>query len=247
MNSLASRQYSVEIFMALRIVLFVSFLIFASAGLLWFYQTYHPLVLASAEARKSVEVSSEQLNELNAAEMFSDMISFALLGGVLSSGLALISATKRPMSRFFGLLTGLALGAVAGAAAGFIGHWFDDSPYIQISDPMLYSCLRWALMLILIPFAVAAACAVGADFKKDFVGAFLGAFIGILCAAFLYAILSGMVTTVEGRNKIFPHHFSNRVLIVVATIFCTASGVLWLSIRSKKMPPSPSAEGNAEA
>ena len=106
-------------------------------------------------------------------------------------------------------------------------------------------------MLILIPFAVAAASAVGCDFKKDFaknfVGALVGAFIGVLSAAFLYAILSGMVTTVEGKNKIFPHHFSNRVLIVVATIFCTVSGVLWQSIRSTKMPPSLSAEGNAEA
>ena len=237
--------------MALRIVFFLSFSILASAGLLWFYQTFHPLVLASEEARKSVEVSSEQLNELNAAERLSDMISFALLGGVLSGGLAFISATKSPMSRFLGLLTGLALGGVAGAVSGFIGHWFDDASYIQISDPMMYSCLRWVLMLILIPFAVAAASAVGCDFKKDFaknfVGALVGAFIGVLSAAFLYAILSGMVTTVEGKNKIFPHHFSNRVLIVVATIFCTVSGVLWQSIRSTKMPPSLSAEGNAEA
>jgi hypothetical protein len=237
--------------MALRIVFFLSFSILASAGLLWFYQTFHPLVLASEEARKSVEVSSEQLNELNAAERLSDMISFALLGGVLSGGLAFISTTKNPMSRFLGLLTGLALGGVAGAASGSIGHWFDDASYIQISDPMMYSCLRWALMLILIPFAVAAASAVGGDFKKDFaknfVGALVGAFIGVLSAAFLYAILSGMVTTVEGKNKIFPHHFSNRVLIVVATIFCTGFGVLWQSIRSTKMPPSLSAEGNAEA
>lgn len=233
--------------MALRLVLFVSFSILASAGLLWFYQTFHPLVLASEEARKSVEVSIEQLNELNAAERLSDMISFALLGGVLSGGLALLSATTESMSQFFGLFTGLVLGAVAGAAAGFIGHWFDDAPYIQISDPMMYSCLRWVLMLFFIPFAVAIACAVGGDFKKNFVGALVGAFIGVLSAAFLYAILSGMVTTVEGRNKIFPHHFSNRVLIVVATIFCTVSGVLWQSTRSTKMPPSPSAEGNAEA
>lgn len=234
--------------MALRIVLFVSFSILASACLLWFYQTYHPLVLASEESRNSIDVTVEQLNELNNAERLSDMISFALLGGVLSGGLALISGTtKSPMSMYFGLFTGLVLGAVAGAAAGFIGHWFDDAPYIQISDPMMYSCLRWALMLILIPFAVAAACAVGGDFKNNFVGTLLGALIGVLSAAFLYAILSGMVTTVEGRNKIFPYHFSNRVLIVVATIFCTVSGVLWQSIRSTKMPPSPSAEGNTEA
>jgi hypothetical protein len=129
--------------MALRIVLFVSFSILASACLLWFYQTYHPLVLASEESRNSIDVTVEQLNELNNAERLSDMISFALLGGVLSGGLALISGTtKSPMSMYFGLFTGLVLGAVAGAAAGFIGHWFDDAPIhpdLRSHDVLLFA------------------------------------------------------------------------------------------------------------
>lgn len=200
----------------------------ATCGLGLLFQSAYPFVLASETARKSVEVSKEQLIELNGAELKSDMIAFALLSAVLCGGLAsLLVKAEKVSRRIVGLGMGILLGALVGAGVGWLGHWFEAHPSIDIQDTMLYFCLRWSIMLVPIAIATAFLCSLIGGTTTNLLNSIIGGILGAVVASAIYAVLSGMVTTVEGRHKVLPFFLGNRILIIASSIFCIGAGIAW--------------------
>ena len=187
----------------------------------------YPYVLASEEARKSVEVTVSQMKELRSAELSSDMIAFgifsALLCGVLASCLGV---SKNVSGRFGGLVIGLVLGAIAGAGMGWIGHWLELNPAFEIEDPTVYSMVRWCIMLLPVAIAAGIATSISTKSFNQIAHAVVGAIMGAVAAAMIYAIVAGTFTTMESRSKILPFHDANRMLIIAASMFCIGVGIV---------------------
>ncbi len=191
------------------------------------YSTSYPFVLASEEARKSLEVTPSQMLELRSAELSSDMIAYGIFSALMCGALAACcSRSENTAGQLLGLAIGLVVGAIAGAGMGWIGHWLELSPAFVISDPMIYSVVRWSIMLL--PVAIAAGIATSiSTFSPNEIGhAVMGAILGAVSAAAVYSVVAGSVTTIEARSKILPFHDANRVLIVAASIFCMGVGII---------------------
>lgn len=198
-----------------------------TTGLTFLLQKTYPYVLASEEARKSVEVTPAQQAELNGVDRSNDMIAFAIIGAVTCGLLPLAIATKRdPKTSGLGIGSGLVLGALGGMAAGWLGHWIEDSPLFDFGDLMTHTLIRWILMLT--PVAIAFGVANGlADGKTQSIGkGIVGGILGIVVASAIYAFLAGVISTPEGRNKILPFYDANRAIIIAAVVVCMGLGVL---------------------
>ncbi len=207
-------------------VLLVVFTILATLGLGFFFQKSYPFVLASETARKSIQVTPEQSKELNGAELRSDMIAFAIYSAILCGGLSLILIdTDKLGRRVVGLAVGLIVGGVVGAGAGWFGHWFYENPSIAIQETILYYLTRWSLMLAPIAIVTGGICAVAGGNQRQALNVITGAIFGAIAAAVIYAILCGLVTTPEGRDKILPFFYANRILFIAASIFCIGFGI----------------------
>lgn len=187
----------------------------------------YPFVLASEKARKSVEVTVSQMKELRSAELASDMIAFgifsALMCGVLA---ACLGVSKSVMGKLVGLAIGLVLGAVAGAGMGWIGHWLELNPAFEIRDPMIYSVVRWSIMLLPVAIAAGFVIAIASKSFNQIAHVVIGAVLGSVVAAMIYAAVAGTFTTMEARSKIMPFHDANRILIIAASMFCIGTGIV---------------------
>jgi MFS family permease len=225
------------------LALFVVFCVVSIAGLGYLYKSSYPFVLASEEARRSLEVTDEQMSELKSAALSSDMIAFGIMGAVLAGGFAaLLGKATQTSKRPIGLVAGAVLGLGAGALGAMAGHWFVESPPFDINDPMLYSFVRWILILGGVAGAAGLATALVGNFQKDAANAVIGALIGLFAAAAIYALASGSMTTAEQKNKILPHHFDNQLLIIVASFTCIGLGIISQLYRNPpKLPEQPSA------
>ncbi len=191
------------------------------------YSSNYPFVLASEEARKSVEVTPAQMLELRSAELSSDMIAYGIFSALLCGALAACcSVSKNARGQILGLLVGLALGAGAGAGMGWIGHWLELSPAFVISDPMIYSVVRWSIMLLPVAIAAGIATSISTGSMNELGHSVIGAILGAVSAAAIYSVVAGTFTTIEARSKILPFHDANRILMVAASIFCIGFGII---------------------
>ena len=197
----------------------------------------YPYMLASEEARKSIEVSVSQMKELRSAELSSDMIAFgifsALLCGVLASCLGV---SKNVSGRFGSLVIGLVLGAIAGAGMGWIGHWLELNPAFEISDPTVYTVVRWCIMLLPVAIAAGIATSISTKSFNQIAHSVIGALLGAVGAAMIYAVVAGTFTTIESRSKVLPFHDANRILIISASTFCIGIGI-FLQLHRKNNDP----------
>lgn len=203
-------------------------------GLLHF--TY-PFVLASEEARKSIAVTPEQQAELASATLASDMIAFAIFGGSLCAFLALLlGIAPKGATRGIGAGAGLGLGAITGAAAAWLGHWIELNPAFEMPDPMVYIVVRWVIMLAAVGIAAGVAVALASNHLRNVVNMAIGGLLGVAASAITYGLLSGVVTTPEGRHKILPFHDANRVMLFASVFAFVGLGIL-LQFRASPTKP----------
>ena len=187
----------------------------------------YPFVLASKEARKSVEVTVSQMKELRSAELSSDMIAFGIFSALLCGvSAACFSISKNVSGRLVGLAIGLFLGATAGAGTGWLGHWLELNPAFDIKDPIVYSVVRWSIMLLPVAIAAGIATSISTRSLNQIVHSVIGATVGAMAAAMIYAVVAGTLTTMEARSKILPFYDANRILIIAASMFCIGTGIV---------------------
>jgi hypothetical protein len=217
------------------LVLLIALTALISIGLGLLFEKVYPFVLASETARTSIVVTPEQTLELKAAARASDMIAFAIFSAVTCGVIAVcLGKHTNQNRRWVGLGLGVALGIVAGASAGWIGHWFEENPALDFEDPMIYSLVRWAVMLAPMGIAVGIASSDFGHWQSQLFHLIVGALIGVMAASVIYAFLSGLATVLEGKPKIFPHFLSNRILIMSSTIFCVGLGIITQAQGTKK-------------
>jgi hypothetical protein len=217
------------------LVILIAVTVLISIGLGLLFERAYPFVLASETARTSIVVTPEQTLELKAAARASDMIAFAIFAAVACGAIAVcLGKHTNQNRRWMGLGIGVALGIVAGASAGWIGHWFEAHPDLDFEDPMIYSLVRWAVMLAPLGIAVGIASSDFGHWRSQLFHLIVGALIGIMAASVIYALLSGMATVLEGKTKIFPHFLSNRILIMATTVFCVGLGIITQAHGTKK-------------
>lgn len=187
----------------------------------------YPFVLASEEAQKSIMVTPAQQAELASATLASDLIAYAITGGILCGALALLVGFAPSASqRGVGAAIGLGIGAIAGAAAGWLGHWIELNPSFEISDPMVYIVVRWVLMLAVLGIAAGVSVGLASNNMKNAINLVVGGLLGVVATAILYGLLVGLVTTPEGRHKILPFHDANRALLFAAAFAFIGLGIL---------------------
>jgi hypothetical protein len=218
-------------------ILLVVAALLSGAMAFWLGKQY-PFVLASEAARRSVEVTQEQLTELKGATFQSNLIAFAAFGAVaVAAILALIPRTGRDRPDFRLVLGGLLAGGFAGLAAGWLGHWFEASPSIHIQDTMIYMVARSSLMFAPLALVVGILAGIGSmqPASQSLVGAILGALVGGVVAAAIYAVVMGVATPLEARDKVLPVDFSNRLLFMLAAIACMGAGVL-VALKERPRP-----------
>jgi len=189
--------------------------------------SYYPFVLASEEARKSLEVTTAQMKELRGAELASDMIAYAVFSALFCGSLAACcSVSRNAGGQLLGLGVGLVAGVAAGAAMGWLGHWLELNPTFVIADPMIYAIVRWSIMLLPVATVAGLATSVSSASGIQIVHTILGAILGAVLAAMIYSVTVGTFTTIETRSKILPFHDANRILLVGACTFCIGAGAL---------------------
>ncbi|XZE43213.1 hypothetical protein SH467x_002766 [Pirellulaceae bacterium SH467] len=200
--------------------------LFAALLTALFHFTY-PFVLASEEAQKSIMVTPAQQAELASATLASDLIAYAITGGILCGALALLVGSAPSLShRGIGASIGLGLGAITGAAAAWLGHWIELNPSFEISDPMVYIVVRWVLMLALLGISAGVAVALASNHWKNAVNLIVGGLLGVVATAITYGLLVGLVTTPEGRHKILPFHDANRAILFTSAFAYIGLGIL---------------------
>jgi hypothetical protein len=176
----------------------------------------HPFVLASPEARASVEVTESQRTELLSAKFASEIIGFSVFGLLLGAVIAIVSSHPSSVKhRAMTLLVGSLLGALGGALMGWIGYVFHDSLIAILPDPMVHVFVRLSAMLLPVAMAVGLTTALGCSSKAVILNAFMGSVIGAMLSALVYGILAGVVTPLENVANIFPAHMQNRYLLFV--------------------------------
>lgn len=199
------------------------------------FSTKYPFVLASEEARKSLEVTTAQMKELRAAELASDMIAYGIFGALLCGALAsCCSAAKSTGGQILGLVVGLLGGAAAGVATGWLGHWLELNPAFAIADPMIYAIVRWSIMLLPIAIVAGLAISISKSGESKYANAIAGACFGAVIAAMIYSISVGTFTTIESRSKILPFHDTNRMMLVGLCVFCIGVGAVFQLHRKTK-------------
>jgi hypothetical protein len=199
----------------------------ATVGLLFLYKSTYPYVLASEEARASTMVTEAQSAELSAATRSSDMIGYGILGALLCSVVAFVTSLGKPLSAWVpGLLLGLVCGALFGAAAGWLGHWFESKPAFSFDDIMMHVLVRSFVMFLPLTIVCGAVAALSYRSGKAIGSGIGGAVMGLVGVVALYAVLSGTLTQAEGRHKIFPAWESNRGLLLGSMFSLIGVGVL---------------------
>lgn len=199
------------------------------------YINHYPFVLASEVARKSLEVTPAQMQELRAAELASDMIAYAIFAALLCGALAACcSASEKVSGQMLGLVVGLAGGAVSGAATGWLGHWLELNPWFAIADPMIYAIVRWSIMLMPIAIVAGLATSISVCSGYKIGNTIVGSVVGAVIAAMIYAMSVGTFTIIESRSKILPFHDANRMMLVGFSVFCIGAGTLFQLHRKSK-------------
>ena len=199
----------------------------------------YPFVLASAEARASLEVSTEQLAELKSARYASDAITFGIVGAVLVAISMLanrfsrsgkLPATRSWLNDLLLLLFGAGLGFVAGAAGGWLGNSFEDGNSWNL-DTTTRLMLR--SVIVMLPAAVVGALAIfmlERNLKR--VGdLLLGSILGVGLTLLLTAVLHGNLTTFEARPPVFPDQPTNRFMFPTVFLLCTSLMTLIMANR----------------
>ncbi|MDX1928257.1 MAG: hypothetical protein SFV81_17145 [Pirellulaceae bacterium] len=207
----------------------------------WITKQGYPFVLASAEARASLEVSAEQLAELKAARYASDAIAYGVVGAILVEICMLtfrIFHWIRPTDKrsWFSdlpvLVVGAGVGFLAGAAGGWLGNSFEDGNSWNL-DTTTRIMIRSAIVML--PAAVAGAVGIlmierSARRSGD---ALLGAILGVGLSLVVTAALHGNLTTFEARPPVFPDQPANRALFPTAYLFCTTFLICIMAGRSE--------------
>ena len=203
----------------------------------------HPFVLASPEARASIEVTAEQRAELRSAQFSSEVLACSLYGLLLCAVVAIVNSHPSNLKhRALSLSAGCLLGAFSGALMGLIGHGFHDSFVALLADPMVHLFLRLSARLLPVAIAVGMTTAFAGYSKAIITNALVGSVLGAVLSALLYGIMAGLVTPLENVANIFPAHVQNRYLLFVTSFL--AIGALDL-IQVARSPERSSGEANA--
>lgn len=216
--------------------------VLASALFAWIVQRGYPFVLASAEARASLEVTAEQLAELKSARLQSDCLAFGLLGALLAFTVASPQCLSVSLSKstpiWRCLVSGaglLGVGLLSGGLGAAAATWFEES-VAGFQDPTMRFILRSALwMLPPAAFvAVAQIWLLGTSSKTaDMI---LGAVVGVGLAILATVILHGTLTTFEARPPLMPDILENRALTGGAFVVGAGAIIIWFAHR-----PQPTA------
>lgn len=191
--------------------------------------------LVSAQTReviaRTLQVTSEQRAELNRATRICDEVTFGLFG-LLVGGI--IAACCGRYSSQSGLiragLTGAALGALAGALGGYIGHSF-QAHVAWVENPTVHSVLRLIAMFLPLAVVIGSATALSGSWKRDAADTIAGAVLGLLIAAAVYGISSDSnALTRESETDILPKHVRNQ-----AMLFVSLSALMALMITAQTM------------
>lgn len=233
--------------MLARVLGILILLIATSAAVYFLWQATHDTYrFASEEARTSLEVTEAQSAELKGAAIKSDAIAFGIMGAAFAAVIGFAANPKTTIGkRVVGGLTGVVLGAIGGAIAGYIGHWHDVK-YLYPSDPVFYWLGRWAMMIG--PIAVAAGIAVSASgnpaklLKDSLVATIIG---GGLVVVF-YCFMTGSITPIESHERVFPAFSQNRILLLALMPIMGILAFIVL-VRTEKHRSSKSTDINAEA
>jgi hypothetical protein len=189
----------------------------------------YPFVLASAEARASLEVTAEQLAELKSARYASDAIAFGVVGAILVAICMLTFRISRSvrlpekrtrLNDLLLLLGGVGVGFLTGALGGWLGNSFEDGNSWNL-DTTSRIMIRSAIVML--PAALAGALGIlMIERSSQRCGdAILGAILGVGLTLVVSAALHGNLTTFEARPPVFPDQPANRVLFPTAYLMCT--------------------------
>ena len=222
----------------------IAFAVCASIAVptLWYtvVASYKMDKFASEAARTSLEVTEEQSAELNQSALRSDAIVFAAWGAALAACIALCCAGARNLPfRFVGVVVGLLVGAGAGWATANLGFWFDHA--VKFEPTTTYWAKKWGLMYLPIAGAVSIS-AIAAGNLKNAVDCIVGAVVGSCLAVFVYCILLGLVTPLEGHDAGFPGTDENRLVFLIGSFLLVGGGTLILGARTLEKPLPPDAE-----
>lgn len=189
-------------------------------------ESAYPFVLASTEARASLEVTDAQRKELNEALWASNAIAFSIFGAVVCAtvGTFVELAPKTTGHRLLTILLGCILGGIGGLAMGVIGHQYHESLESVIEDPMVHVFTRLATMFLPVAVAVGLTAVFASKQKADLVNGIVGAFLGGLLTAIVYGVSSGLLTRLEIVAAIMPGNSENRYLLFVTA--CLSIGVI---------------------
>lgn len=195
----------------------------------------YPFVVASDEATSSLTVSAEHQAEMKGAKNVSDLIGFSILGGIVALIVVSVSWIRWRSPTRIGLhhlLTALVSGGIAGAIAGAIGNWIEASPNFNIADPMMFQFARLLLMFAPLALVTGALTSFVTPSRESIAVHPIGAVLGLALSLFIYSVLSGTVTAIEGREFVLPHHSPNRFMLMALVVFGISLGIS-LSSNSK--------------
>ena len=174
----------------------------------------YPYVLASAEARASLEVTAQQLAELKSARYASDAIAFGIVGGMLAAVCVLVELlTQAPRLNWARNIVivplSVFIGFAAGAAGGWLGNLFEDLNSRQL-DATTRLWLRWTIVLL--PAAVVSGLlvALAASLFRRAADFLIFSVLGVVVSILAITVLHGTVTTFEARPPVFPDMPDNR-------------------------------------
>jgi hypothetical protein len=198
-------------------------------------QSGYPFVLASAEARASLEVTAEQLAELKSARLASDCVAFAMMGGLLAASVLSARLLTRASDRLGEGLVPVAIAILIGLVGGVVGAilatWFDES-VDSVNDPMTRSSLRTLLLLVPPAVAVAIGVAICEKLIAKIPDILLAALVGVVIALGLNLILHGTLTTFEASPPLMPERGSNRLLLAFALLVPATLTLTYALLRS---------------
>lgn len=202
-------------------------------------QSGYPFVLASAEARASLEVTAEQLAELKSARLASDCVAFAMMGGLLAASVLSTRQLTRASGHFGDGLVAVAIAILIGLVGGVVGAilatWFDES-VDAVNDPMTRSTLRTLLLLVPPAIGVAIGVAIGEKLIAKLPDILLAALVGVVIALGLSLILHGTLTTFEASPPLMPERGSNRLLLTFGFLVPTTLALTLALLRSVGPP-----------
>lgn len=215
----------------------------ASCGHFYLLKSSYPFVVASPEARASIEVTEAQHTELKAAQLQSEAIAFGAFGVLLCVAVALVGLPPNNAATW--LITLLAaglLGALAGGAMSFLGHLFHDSFAASIADPLVHTVLRLTVMLLPVAIAAGIVAALARRSKQVASDAIVGALLGALLTAVAYGVLAGSVTSLENIGSVLPADNQNRFLLFSLAMVCIGVACVYQAFRRSKVNASAEVE-----